>query len=247
VSLKSARRNSSRWAALQRLAFCAGWCLLAPAGRAAGEEEARPDAPKVAPVVDSIPVKPGDRWTYRWVDDITGEAKSYQTYTLTEIKDGAFSVAVAATPIGQGQPTSGLHVYDESWNLLDDGVWTRKIGDPVSGVRLPLKLGATWDTHFTASRKNPDRDSSIDATSVVTGYEEVSFRFGLTYDAFKIETNETIAPASGGGPSATLKVTLWYAPAVNRYVKRIVEARTNDRLQSRIIESLTEYKRRHED
>ncbi|MFY9658655.1 MAG: hypothetical protein WAK01_19070 [Methylocystis sp.] len=117
----------------------------------------------------------------------------------------------------------------------------------MSGVRLPLKVGATWDTHFTASRKNPDRDSIIDATSVVTAYEEVSFRFGLTYDAFKIETNETVASAGGGGPIATLKVTLWYAPAVNRYVKRVVEARTNDRLQSRIIESLTEYKRRHED
>ena len=242
-----ARRMGQRRGALQRRAFCAALCLLATAGRAAGEAEPRPDAPKIAPVVDSIPVKPGDRWSYRWVDDITGEAKFYQTYTLTEIKDGAFSVAITATPIGQGQPTSGLHVYDESWGLLDDGVWTRKVGDPVTGVRLPLKVGATWDTHFTASRKNPDRDSTIDATSVVTAYEEVSFRFGLTYDAFKIETNETIAPAGGGGPSATLKVTLWYAPAVNRYVKRVVEARTNDRLQSRIIESLTEYKRRHED
>ena len=80
----------------------------------------------------------------------------------------------------------------------------------------------------------------------MTDYEEVSFRFGLTYDAFKIETNETVT-AVGGGPSATLKVTLWYAPAVNRYVKRVIESRTNDRLQSRIVESLTDYKRRHED
>ena len=238
------RQTGQRGGTLRRTAVCAVLGLLTTTGRA---EEPRPDSPKIAPVVDSIPVQPGDRWTYRWVDDITGEAKSYQTYTLTEIKDGAFSVAITATPIGQGLPTSGLHVYDESWGLLDDGVWTRKVGDPVTGVRLPLKLGATWDTHFTASRKNPDRDSVIDATSVVTAYEEVSFRFGLTYDAFKIETNESVAPASGGGPSATLKVTLWYAPAVNRYVKRVVEARTNDRLQSRIIESLTEYKRRHED
>ncbi len=191
-------------------------------------------------------MKPGDRWTYRWVDDITGETKSYQTYTLTEIKDGAFSVAITMAPVGQGQPATGLHVYDETWGLLDDGVWTRKVGDPVTGVHLPLKVGAKWETHFTASRKNPDRDSTIDATSVVTGYEEVSFRFGLTYDAFKIETNETVT-AVGGGPVATMKVDLWYAPAVNRYVKRVIESRTNDRLQSRAIEVLTDYKRRHED
>ena len=80
---------------------------LATAGRAAERRAAKPDAPKIAPVVESIPVKPGDRWTYRWVDDITGESKSYQTYTLTEIKDGAFSVAITMIPIGQGQPTSG--------------------------------------------------------------------------------------------------------------------------------------------
>jgi hypothetical protein len=122
VSAAPARGKAPRRGALQRAAFCLAASLLATAGRAASEGESRPDSSKVAPVVDSIPVKPGDRWTYRWVDDITGEAKSYQTYTLTEIKDGAFSVAVNATPIGQGQPTSGLHVYDESWNLLDDGV-----------------------------------------------------------------------------------------------------------------------------
>jgi hypothetical protein len=177
--------------AVARMILPTALCMLSAAGDPKAEEEPKADFRKILPVVDSIPVKPGDRWTYRWVDDITGETKSYQTYTLTEIKDGAFSVAVTATPIGQGQPTSGLHVYDESWGLLDDGVWTRKVGDPVTGVRLPLKLGAKWETHFTASRKNPDRDSTIDATSVVTAYEEVSFRFGLTYDAFKIETNDT--------------------------------------------------------
>jgi hypothetical protein len=235
-----------RTSAIEQVILTAALCLLAVAGRAESEGETKPDFPKIPPVVDSIPVKPGDRWTYRWIDDITGETKSYQTYTLTEIKDGAFSVAITASPVGQGQPTVGLHVYDENWGLLDDGVWSRKVGDPVTGVRLPLKVGAKWETHFTASRKNPDRESAIDATSVVTAYEEVSFRFGLTYDAFKIETNETVT-AVGGGPSATLKVTLWYAPAVNRYVKRVIESRTNDRLQSRTIEALTDYKRRHED
>ena len=235
-----------RRSAIQRTILTAALCLLATAGRAASEGETKPDSAKIPPVVDSIPVKPGDRWTYRWIDDITGETKSYQTYTLTEIKDGAFSVAITVSPVGQTQPTTGLHVFDENWGLLDDGVWTRRVGDPVTGVRLPLKVGAKWETHFTASRKNPDRDSTIDATSVVAAYEEVSFRFGLTYDAFRIETNETVT-AVGGGPSATLKVTLWYAPAVNRYVKRVIESRTNDRLQSRIVEALTDYKRRHEE
>jgi hypothetical protein len=230
---------------VKRSILTASLCLFATAGCAESTGETKTESLKIPPIVESIPVKPGDRWTYRWIDDITGETKSYQTYTLTEIKDGAFSVAITATPVGQGLPTTALHVFDESWGLLDDGVWTRKVGDPVTGVRLPLKVGARWETHFVASRKNPDRESTIDATSVVTAFEEVSFRFGLTYDAFKIETNETIT--TPGGPVATVKVDLWYAPAVNRYVKRVVEARANDRLQSRSIENLTEYRRRRED
>jgi len=228
-----------------RTVLTATLCLFAAAGRAESGGETKPDARKNPPVVETIPVKPGDRWTYRWIDDITGETKSYQSYTLTEIKDGAFTVAITVAPVGQGLPTTALHVFDESWGLLDDGVWTRKSGDPVTGVRLPLKVGARWETHFTASRKNPDRESTIDATSVVTAFEEVSLRFGLTYDAFKIETNETVTTM--GSPVATVKVDLWYAPAVNRYVKRVVEARSNDRLQSRSVEMLTEYRRRREE
>ena len=141
-----------------RTILTAALCLFAAAGRAESGGETKPDAAKIPPVVDSIPVKPGDRWTYRWIDDIIGETKSYQTYTLTEIKDGAFSVAITVSPVGQSQPTTGLHVFDENWGLLDDGVWSRKVGDPVTGVRLPLKVGAKWEAHFTASRKNPDRE-----------------------------------------------------------------------------------------
>jgi hypothetical protein len=238
---------ASAFRAFARMVFTAALSLSATVGRAEDLDLKTPEPQKIPPVVDSIPVKPGDRWTYRWIDDIVGETKSYETYTLTEIKDNAFSVAINVTPVGQGTPTSALHVFDENWGLLDDGVWVRKVGDPVTGVSLPLKVGARWEAHFTASRKNPDRDTNIDATSVVAAFEEVSFRFGLTYDAFRIETNETITPSGGGGPSVTLKVTQWYAPAVNRYVKRVIESRTNDRLQSRAIEELTEYKRRRDD
>ena len=232
--------------ALWRMALMAAVCLLVTAGRAEAEGEKNRDFPKTPPVVDKISVRPGDRWTYQWIDDITGETKFYQTFTLTEIKDGTFSVAISSTPFGQSTSTTGLLVYDSSWGLLDDGVWSRNSGDPGTGVRLPLEVGAEWQTHHVAVRKNPNQEWNVDTRSVVAAYEEVPLRFGLTYDAFRIETTETLTPAAGGA-GATLKITLWYAPAVNRYVKRLVETRSKDRLQSRNLEMLTEYKRRRDD
>jgi hypothetical protein len=42
-------------------------------------------------------------------------------------------------------------------------------------------------------------------------------------------------------------ITMWLAPSVNRYVKRIVETRIDDRFQSWNIELLSAYTRRHDD
>jgi hypothetical protein len=206
-----------------------------------------------APVIDKVDVKPGDRWSYQVVDDITGETKATTVHTLTEIRDKSYSVQSAFTAFGQSVATTSLQVFDDNWNLLEDTAWTRKPADPVTGIRLPLKVGAQWKTHFTSVRKTPpETQFQTDANIRVVGYEPVILKFNKTYDAFKLEINEALtnsaATSTAAPPSVvTIKVTMWYAPSVNRYVKRITEMRVNDRLQSRSIELLTAYARRHDD
>jgi hypothetical protein len=206
------------------------------------------DARSSTQVLDKIDVKPGDRWTYQVIDDVTGEIKSTTVHTLTEIRDKTYSVQSAFTPYGQSVTNTSLQVFDENWNLLDDPIWTRKPGDPSTGIRLPLKIGAQWKTHLTSTRKSPPESHfTVDAITNVVAYEPVILKFNKTYDAFKLEINEALTSTASPSQVVTLKITMWFAPSVNRYVKRIVESRIDDRLQSRNIELLTAYARRHDD
>lgn len=206
------------------------------------------EAASSAPVLDKIDVRPGDRWTYQVIDDVTGETKSTTVHTVTEIRDRSYSVQSTFTRYGQSAATTSLQVFDENWNLLDDPVWTRKPADPSTGIRLPLKVGAQWKTHLASIRKTPpEAHFNIEAITKVVTYEPVILKFNKTYDAFKLEVNEALTNSASPSSVATIKITMWFAPSVNRYVKRIVETRINDRLQSRNIELLTAYARRHDD
>lgn len=200
-----------------------------------------------APVFDKIDVKPGDRWTYQVIDDVTGETKSTTVHTVTEIRDKSYSVQSAFTAYGQSVATTSLQVFDESWNLLEDQLWTRKPADPSTGIRLPLKVGAQWKTHLISTRKTPpDSHFDTEAITKVVAYEPIILKFNKSYDAFKLEINEAVTSSASPSSVITIKVTMWFAPSVNRYVKRITESRINDRLQSRNIELLMAYARRHD-
>lgn len=230
-----------------RMAVVAGFTLLPCVARAEDPAAGKPaDATAPAPVVERLDVKPGDRWTYQSVDDVSGETKGSITFTLTEIRDRTFSVQFAFTPNGQNFTNTSLHVFDDAWNLLDDQTWTRAPGDPATGVRLPLKLGDVWRRDYVANRKTPNVTINVSSASSVAAYEPVMLRFNRSYDAYRIETLQAWVGGPNGAANTT-KITMWYAPAVNRYVKRILETRVNDRLQSRTIETLTNYARRREE
>jgi hypothetical protein len=203
-------------------------------------------APDIKTAVDKIDVKPGDRWTYQVIDDVTGDTKSTTVHTVTEIRNNTFTVQSIFTPYGQSVSTTTLQVFDDQWNLLEDPLWTRHPADPSTGIKLPLKVGAEWKTKFISTRKTPpEAHLSGEAISKVLAYEPVTLRFN-TYDAFKIEVIEALTNSAAPSSNVTIKSTMWFAPSVSRYVKRITEARINDRLQSRNIELLTAYTRRHE-
>lgn len=203
--------------------------------------------PDVAPVVDKIDVKPGDRWTYQVIDDVTGDTKSTAVHTVTEIRNKTFSVQSVFTPYGQSVGTTTLQVFDDQWKLLEDSIWTRDPADPSTGIQLPLKVGAQWKTHFITTKKTPpEAHLNVEAITKVVAYEPVMLKFN-TYDAFKLEVNEALTNSAAPSSVITIKSTMWFAPSVNRYVKRMTEARVNDRLQSRNLELLTVYARRHDD
>ena len=198
------------------------------------------------PVITSVDVKAGDQWNYQVYDEITAQVKLYSNYTVTEVQDGQITTSVTALPPGQTSGNSYYQLFDATWNLIEDTTWVRKPSDPNGGIKLPLKVGATWKSRFVSTRKNPDLSVTSSAMSKVVAYEPVILKSGATYDAFKIEVEET-TNLVGGQATNLVKTTYWYSPQVNRFVKRVSEGRTNNRLQFHTVEQLVRYTRRHDD
>ena len=228
-----------------------GLVCLPPSGAALAQNapttQAMPDispASSLAPQVNAIDVKPGDRWTYKVYDDITGDLKFTAVSVLTEAAEGTFTTQTSVTQPNGIAPIGGsVVVFDNNWDLIEDGIWKRNPADTSVGVKLPLQVGNQWKGTFDAVRQNPEQHFAIKSSSSVAAWEHVKLRFGLQYDAFRIES------ISHGGPigvtmDVQTKVTSWYAPQVNHYVKRITEARVNGHLSARTIEYLAGYTRR---
>ena len=147
----------------------------------------------------------------------------------------------ASAPAGTA-PKQLTIVFDEAWNTLSDGVWTWKPGSPMTGIKLPLKLGAQWATKMAVSRQAPNLNYTQTATSKVTSWDHIKLASGLEYDAYRIE----VTTRARQNPQRLLeaKSTFWYAPEVNHVVWHIEENRLNGRLTERFVQSLTDYKRR---
>ncbi len=221
-------------------------CGLPFAGRSmAADDEGAGSPPEREAVtlqrIESIDLKPGDRWTYDVLNDITGEKEGTATYLLTEVVGDTLSVQMTRDP-GNGKPSwNSLLLFDKNWNFLEDSVWKRTPGSPTTGIRLPLDQNTKWETTYQATKK-PDVVIKPAAHSEVKGVEDVVLPFNKAYLSFKIETVERSVSTDGTKFGTTS--TFWYAPSVNRYVKKIHESRTNGHLTSRSIELLKSYSRR---
>jgi hypothetical protein len=191
-------------------------------------------------VISSVDIQTGDRWVYSIVDDITGNLEATQSLVVTE-KVG-HTVTVASTLVKAGRPgPGGLLVFDDTWGMINNGAQFRP-ADPGTGIKLPLKTGSVWKTKYRMIAPN---HLGFDGTSTskVLDWEHLTLRSGLEYDAYKVETMQSVGPV-GGAPTMLSKIDLWYAPAANRFVKRIEEDRKGGRLAQRRIQELVAYTRR---
>jgi hypothetical protein len=196
-----------------------------------------------ADAVTSIDVKPGDSWVYRIENEITGQVTSTNTYTVTEMTGGAISVFASIDEGGGRETKSGSGQFTSDWGLLRRGPWRYNKPDQTFGIPLPLKVGAKWKSSFDANRSGPNEGFHGVVTSTAVDREKLTVPNGDSYNAFQIRSEETIKPLNGASKIAT-KVTLWYDPAVNRYVERDTETRADGLLTHKDKEYLISYSRK---
>jgi len=180
----------------------------------------------------------GDRWTYTARDEVTGQAKAKYTHTVTDVVGTEISVRVTIPGSMDRYVT-----YDRDWNVKSDAVWRYSPNDGL-GVKQPVSMGERWNR---AVRQTPLTGTGASwncAREVkVVGEETLTTPAG-TFETFQIENGGKYQSISDPTRKTENIVRTWYAPAINHWVKRTSEARSNGHLLSKMTEELVEYGRR---
>lgn len=183
-------------------------------------------------------IRAGDRFTYDTKDEITGEPKGTYVSVVTEVSDKEITTVVSY----RGRNGQQLVVLDRDLNRIDDSIWKFNPSDG-QGVRLPLEVGKEWRQEYDA--KNMQTGAILRSTDVskVVAQETVTTPAG-TFDTFKIVRHvlqhNTVDPTK----ASDTEVVMWYAPRINRWVRRTFVTRVEKRLRSSTSEELVDFSRK---
>ena len=190
-----------------------------------------------APATTMETPRMGDHWTYVHRDEITGQIMPAVTYIVTDVTGSEISMRVTIP----GRPDNYL-IYDRAWNVLNDGTW-RFTPSNGYGIKEPLAVGKTW-TISGIGTTAAGASWPHSAVGKVVGQESITTKAG-TFDTFEIETTFDSQDKNDATRKAQGIQRLWYAPAINHWVKVTNEARVNGTLRTKTSMELIDYGRRN--
>jgi hypothetical protein len=230
---------------LCRVALAVGVCLalggiaLAQSNSPGGAAPAQSPGSAEQPSNSMDQPMVGDHWIYEIRDEITGELKSTRTDTITDLTPTEIAVRVQFEPNTAG-PT--VFIYDRLWNLKTNPAWRYSPNDG-TGVKMPLAVGNTWKFQDDQIRTPAGATFKNVGTSKVVGTESVTTEAG-TFEALKIETSINGHNAADATKRFETRLTTWYVPSIDHWVKRTGKFEFNGRVQENNTQELVEYGRR---
>jgi hypothetical protein len=231
----------SRYIALAVLFFAA---LDASALAQSGSPKAESLPPQpvgTAPEADESMDPPalGDHWTYELRDEITGEIKNTLTNIVTDVTAADIAVRIQSQAYSQGP---SVLIFDRSWNLKSSPTWRFSPNDG-TGIRMPLTVGNTWRFHSDQLRTGYGTTFKNEGTAKVVGTESVTTEAG-TFQALKVETSINGHNANDSSKRFESRVTTWYVPSLDHWVKRTVKSSFNGKVDENDSFELVDYGRR---
>lgn len=191
-----------------------------------------------AQVADIAGVLPGDRWVYEVTDELTGDVKLTTTVVVLDVSEKEINTRVSV----RGAERPRQIVFDRSWNRIDDSVWKYRPSDG-TGVVSPVQVGNDWRFESRATHFQNGTALTSTGQSKVVGEEKLTTSAG-TFDTFKIETTMRQVNSNDQTKAATVTQTLWYAPTINRWVRKTYKVQMEGRLRDSQTEELTDYSRK---
>jgi hypothetical protein len=191
-----------------------------------------------AQVADIAGILPGDRWVYELTDEITGDVRATTTVVVLDVSKSEINTRVST----RGSASPRQIVFDRTWNRIDDSVWKYRPSDGM-GIAMPIEVGKEWRFENKATHLRNGTALAQTGQSKVVAKEKITTTAG-SFDAFKIETMIRQVNANDQTRAATFAVALWYAPSVNRWVRRTYQLQVEGRLRESQTEELTDYSRK---
>jgi DUF3108-like len=190
----------------------------------------------MAQTADPGPIRIGDRWSYDVKDDLTGDLRRSVTLVVVEINDK--EITARATSRGKERPQTV--VFDLDWGRIDDGPW--KVRPSGIGIKTPLQIGKEWRSDANAVNSQSGVIFRATGTAKVVGQERVTTPAG-TFDTFRVDMTVRMINTKDQTRSENWTFVNWYAPALNRWVRKKSEWRSEGRLRDSFSEELIEYSR----
>jgi uncharacterized caspase-like protein len=223
----------------------------APAGAAAPSVDQPPPAARVAKTSPSrseaatarrtdaaatslLPAR-GDTWSYRMIDGFRAGVAAVLTYT---VESASSDVVVEVLAVEGKRSFPALSIGRDAPFIERDGL---DFGPPDFAPYLQAYVDLTPEARLPTARRRVRtfyQDVVIDVPLRVAQREKVTVPAG-TFDAIRI------AGTGSGSNRTDVRVTIWYAPAVKRYVKFDVASNTYHGANERLSFELVQFKVGH--
>jgi len=190
-----------------------------------------------AQTVDPGAIRVGDQWAYNIKDGLTGNLRNAITIVVAETNDREITTRVTY----QGKDRPQTNVYGPDWGRIDDGTW--KLRPSGIGIKKPLQIGKEWKSDADGMNLQSGVAFHASGAAKVVAQEPVATPAG-TFDTFRIDMTVRMINTRDQSRLQNWTFVVWYAPAINRWVKRTSEWRQEGRVRDSYTEELTGYSRK---
>lgn len=183
---------------------------------------------------DRPEVHVGDRWSWQHTNGLANE----RDYTTIEDVIDVSGTEIKTRWRIKGKPNSSIAAFTLEWNPVD--VVTARYEPFLREFAFPLQAGKKWDASADKMLFSNGKHGKFTVKGEVLGVEKVSEPAGV-FDAYKISLHiDAIGTDEDANIGNTVE-TIWYAPAVKRYVRFENTFSRDGRVRSKDIYDLLEY------
>ena len=199
------------------------------------------EAPTVEMPADGVDAARGDEWTYLTQDTLTGESLSEQEVVVVDRQGNEIDVRLRITDPRTGAVRVGAATFDSFWRRLPDDSDSGQGTQDNWGIKPGLRVGDDWNYDFERPLAGGPIKMRWIGHGEALGIESVDLPNGMTVKAMKIEFFERPSVARY---RFEMHVVEWFAPEINRYVRREFESRLSGKVVESTSEVLLDYIRR---